>query len=415
MNRKSKIFVVNSALVATVVLFCAVGCNYDENGKTKEPEIQTTNVETFLASGSTFIAPLITRWGADYEKSHPVHVNYHSIGSGGGIDNLHKGVGAFAASDAPLSDDQLQGLPPIVQIPVTAGPVCIIYNIPGLNSPLRLSGSTLAGIYSGDIISWQDSAIARDNPGVKLPRAAIIVVHRSDGSGTTNIFTNYLSKVSPSWSKKLGKGLAVEWPAGIGGDGSSAVLAAVKHNPGTIGYLELSYAKAENLSDYATQEESEERYFKNRMGGLGQYYVGPLAELGVCSKAPSGPWIRYTEQFGEVLAHAIETALPSEAFWAAVERDVITIKDLIALREFSPHLLAINSEEQNLLLDMFFVRPGYSDRLGDENGAQRRDSKAQGEGSPHRSEAEAAKGRSAQAQRGRLGIPLAPRDRGRAP
>jgi hypothetical protein len=126
------------------------------------------------------------------------------------------------------------------------------------------------------------------------------------------------------------------------------------------------------LSDYATQEESEERYFKNRMGGLGQYYIGSLAELGICAKAPSGPWIRYTEEFGKVLANTIETVLPSKAFWVAVERDVITVKDLIALREFSPHLLPSSPHEQNLLLDMFFVRKAYSDRLGDVRGTQRR-------------------------------------------
>lgn len=126
------------------------------------------------------------------------------------------------------------------------------------------------------------------------------------------------------------------------------------------------------LSDYATQEESEERYFKNRMGGLGQYYVGPLAELGICAKAPSGPWVRYTEEFGEVLANTIEAALPSDAFWAAVDRDVITVEDLIALKEFSPHLLPNNSDEQSLLLDMFFVRKAYSDRLGSVKDIQRR-------------------------------------------
>jgi ABC-type phosphate transport system substrate-binding protein len=192
--------VVNAAVVATVVLFCAVGCNYDENGKTKEPETQTTNVLPFFASGSTFIAPLITRWSADYEKSHPVKVNYHPIGSGGGIANLIAAWGSCT---------------------------------PGFSR-----------------------AIAGSCQLMMSP--AIVVVHRSDGSGTTNIFTNYLSKVSPIWSKKLGKGLAVEWPAGIGGDGSSAVLAAVKHNPGTIGYLELSYAKAENLAVASIQNRAGE-------------------------------------------------------------------------------------------------------------------------------------------------------------
>lgn len=258
MDRKSGFYVICSTVAAAFLLSLAVGCDYDENGKTKEPHWQATNVQPFVASGSTFIAPLITRWGSDYEKSHPVHVNYQPIGSGGGIENLRHGVGAFVASDAPLSDDQLKGLPAIVQIPVTAGPVCIIYNMPGLKEPLRFSGTTVAGIFGGDIISWQDAAIARDNPGVKLPHAAIIVVHRSDGSGTTSILTNYLSRVSPSWSKKLGSGLAVQWPAGIGGEGSRGVLFAVKHNPGTIGYLELNYARDANVAFASIQNRAGE-------------------------------------------------------------------------------------------------------------------------------------------------------------
>jgi phosphate transport system substrate-binding protein len=244
MNRKSRLIVTALATLATVPFLLMLGClKYGEEGRPEEVKGKTTDKQPFFASGSTFIAPLITRWGNDYEKSHPVHVNYHPIGSGGGIDNLRKGMGAFAASDAPLSDDQLQGLPAIVQIPVSAGPVCVIYNLSGLNAPLRLSGKTLAGIYAGDIISWQDPAIARENPGAKLPHSAIIVVHRSDGSGTTNIFTTYLSKVSPGWMTRFGQGLAVKWPAGIGEDGSNAVLATVKQTPGTIGYLELTYAK----------------------------------------------------------------------------------------------------------------------------------------------------------------------------
>jgi phosphate transport system substrate-binding protein len=243
MKRKSRILMTSLAAVATLAVGLTVGCKYGEDGKPEEVKGNTTQIQPFFASGSTFIAPLITRWGADYEKSHLVHVNYHPIGSGGGIDNLRKGYGAFAASDAPLGDDQMQGLPAIVQIPVSAGPVCVIYNLSGLNAPLKLSGNTLAGIYAGDIISWQDPAIARENPEAKLPHAAIIVVHRSDGSGTTNIFTTYLSKVSPAWMTRFGQGLAVSWPAGIGEDGSNAVLNMVKQTPGTIGYLELTYAK----------------------------------------------------------------------------------------------------------------------------------------------------------------------------
>jgi phosphate transport system substrate-binding protein len=196
------------------------------------------------------------RWASSYAQAHPVHVNYRPIGSGGGIDEIKQGRLDFAASDAPLSDDQLKDMPPLVQVPATAGPVCIIYNLPNLNAPLRLSAKTLAGIYGGSIISWQDPAIAKDNPGVKLPKAAVIVVHRSDGSGTTNILTNYLSKVSQDWSWKSGHGLSVTWPIGLGADGSKGVLALVKQTPGTIGYLELSYAKENRVPVASIQNQA---------------------------------------------------------------------------------------------------------------------------------------------------------------
>ena len=258
MKRTSKLIVTSLVALASLPIALVTGCNYSEDGKPEEVKYQTTDVQPFFASGSTFIAPLINRWGADYEKTHKVHVNYHPIGSGGGIKNLRDGMGAFAASDAPLSDFDLKGMPEILQIPVTAGPVCVIYNVPGLGSQLKLTGKTLAGIFAGEIISWQDPAIARDNPGMKLPHAAIIVVHRSDGSGTTAIFTNYLSKVSPEWSSKFGNGLSVQWQSGIGGDGSSVVINTVKLTPGTIGYTELSYAKEQSVAVAAIQNRAGE-------------------------------------------------------------------------------------------------------------------------------------------------------------
>lgn len=191
-----------------------------------------------------------------YGKAHDVRVNYRSIGSGAGLSELKQGLLTFAVSDAPLADSQLKDLPPLVQIPVTAGPVCVIYNLPGLNAPLRLSGKTLADIYSGGIVSWQDPAITRENPGVKLPHMAITVVHRADGSGTTSIFTSYLSSVSPSWSAKIGHGLDVNWPSGIGGLGSQNVLRDVQGQPGSIGYLELSYARQAGLPVASIQDKA---------------------------------------------------------------------------------------------------------------------------------------------------------------
>lgn len=247
MNLKMKVTVAAPAALSTLVLLLATGCNIAEEGKPTETKIVNAQIRSISASGSTAIEPLIDRWGKDYEKSHPLHVNYRPTGSGAGIDNLRRGYGAFAASDAPLADNQLQGLPAIVQIPVSTGPVCVIYNLPGLKTPLKLSGKTLAGIFASEIISWQDPAIAGENPGAALPHAAIIVVHRADGSGSTSIFTNFLGKASAAWSAKFGVGLSVKWPAGIGVNGSNAVLKTVMDTPGTIGYLELTFARTSGV------------------------------------------------------------------------------------------------------------------------------------------------------------------------
>jgi len=190
----------------------------------------------------------MAKWVSGYQHDHPkVVINYRPIGSGGGIEEFKKGYLSFGVTDAPLSDDQLKEMPPLIQVPASAGPVCIIYNLPNLSAPLKLSAKTLAGIYQGNIITWQDPAIASENPGVKLPRTAVIVIHRSDGSGTTNIFTSYLARVSRDWSWKSGHGLSVTWPIGLGAEGSRGVLAIVKQTPGTVGYLELNYARENGL------------------------------------------------------------------------------------------------------------------------------------------------------------------------
>jgi phosphate transport system substrate-binding protein len=201
-----------------------------------------------IGAGSTFIFPIMTRWITAFQGNHQgVQINYQSIGSGGGIQQLKKGLIDFGASDAALDDDQLKEMQPVIQIPESAGPVCITYNLPELKSPLKLSAATLAGIFLGKIKTWQDAAIKKDNPGVSLPNHAILVAHRSDGSGTTNIFTIYLAKVSPEWASKVGKGISVSWPTGVGGKGSEGVTGVVRQAPGSIGYVELNYAKDNNL------------------------------------------------------------------------------------------------------------------------------------------------------------------------
>lgn len=246
MSRTTMFAQAAAAFSAVLLAATFVGCN-SEDYSSKEPTFATTDTGRFGAAGSTFLAPLFTRWSSDYEKNHHMMVNYRPIGSGAALNELKQGLLTFAASDAPLTDAQLKDMPPIVQVPVIAGPVCVIYNLADLGAPLKLNGKTLADIYTGQIKTWQDAAIARENPGVKLPHTDITVVHRQDGSGTTSIFTRYLSAVSPGWGAKFGHGLDIGWPVGLGENGSKAVVATVKGTPGAIGYAELNYAKEANL------------------------------------------------------------------------------------------------------------------------------------------------------------------------
>lgn len=234
-----------------------------------------------VGAGSTFVYPVMSRWIDDYQHSHPgVQINYQSIGSGGGIQQLKQGVINFGASDLALDDNQLKDMPALVQIPESAGPVCITFNLPNLSQPLKLSGSTLSGIYLGTIKNWQDPAIKKVNPGVNLPNQDIVVVHRSDGSGTSDIFTTYLAAVSPDWQKKVSKGLSVSWPTGIGGKGSEGVTGLVKQNPGAIGYVELSYTEENKLPVAQVQNKAGE-FVSPTAGNVGRHRrLRPAVEPG---------------------------------------------------------------------------------------------------------------------------------------
>ncbi|HZS59323.1 MAG TPA: phosphate ABC transporter substrate-binding protein PstS [Gemmatimonadaceae bacterium] len=199
-------------------------------------------------AGATFPYPLYSKWFAEYAAKAGVKINYQSIGSGGGIRQLTEGTVDFGASDAPMSDDEMSKLKtPVFHIPTVLGAVTITYNAPEITQPLKLTGEVIAQIYEGKITKWNDKAIAALNAGVKLPTTDILVVHRTDGSGTTYIFTDYLSSVSPEWAKAPGKGKELQWPAGIGGKGNEGVAGQVKQTPGAIGYVELVYAKQNNL------------------------------------------------------------------------------------------------------------------------------------------------------------------------
>lgn len=202
------------------------------------------------AAGATFPYPIYSKWFSEYSAQHPgVEINYQSIGSGGGIRQVTSGTVDFGASDGPMSDEQLKASKvKIVHIPTVLGAVVPIYNIPGVTADLKFAPDVLADIYLGKISNWSDARIAKDNPGVKLPNTGIIVVHRSDGSGTTYIFTDYLSKVSADWKNSVGRNTAVAWPKGIGGKGNEAVAGMVRQMPGSIGYVELIYALQNKIS-----------------------------------------------------------------------------------------------------------------------------------------------------------------------
>ena len=197
-------------------------------------------------AGATFPFPLYSKWFSEYNKLHPEYqFNYQSIGSGGGIQQVTNKTVDFGASDAPMKDAQLAAAPGTVHIPTVLGAVVVTYNA-GPDG-LRLSPAVLAAIYLGKITRWNDAALAKLNPAVKLPDAMINVVHRSDGSGTTNIFTDYLSKVSTEWKAQVGAATSVKWPVGLGGKGNEGVTGLVKQTPGAIGYVELAYAKQNKL------------------------------------------------------------------------------------------------------------------------------------------------------------------------
>jgi phosphate transport system substrate-binding protein len=211
------------------------------------------SAETLInGAGATFPYPLYSKWFSEYAKIDPtVKFNYQSIGSGGGIKQISAQTVDFGASDKFLSDEELKAAPgKIIHIPTVMGAVVVTYNLPGVSKGLKLKSEDVADIFLGKITKWNDKRISDDNLGVKLPDQPIIVVHRSDGSGTSSIFTDYLSGVSPEWAQKVGKGASVKWPVGLGGKGNEGVAGQIKTTQNTIGYVELAYA-FENKLPYA--------------------------------------------------------------------------------------------------------------------------------------------------------------------
>ncbi|MFL6729732.1 MAG: phosphate ABC transporter substrate-binding protein PstS [Sphingomicrobium sp.] len=224
------------AIGAAALLTTACGTNSGN-----ESTQASASGSQITGAGSTFVYPVLSAWAADYQKQAGTRINYQSIGSGGGITQVKAGTVDFGATDQPLSSNEL-AQSKLAQFPLVIGGIVAVVNVPGLSSgQLRLTGPLLADIYAGKVKSWSDPAIANLNPGVKLPRANIAVVHRSDGSGTTFNFTHYLSQVSPSWKGGPGEGKTVSWPTGVGGKGNEGVAGYVKQIPNSIGYVEYAY------------------------------------------------------------------------------------------------------------------------------------------------------------------------------
>ena len=224
---------------------------------------------TLNGAGATFPYPMYSKWFSEYNKLHPdVQINYQSIGSGGGIRQVLNGTVDFGASDGPMTDDQLkESKVKILHIPTVLGAVVPAYNVPGVSAEIKFTPEALAGIFLGKIQNWNDPEFAKANPGVKFPNQSIIVVHRSDGSGTTYIWTDYLSKVSKDWESTVGKNTSVKWPVGLGGKGNEGVAGQIRQLEGSIGYIELIYALQNKIS-YGSVKNASGNFVKASLDGV---------------------------------------------------------------------------------------------------------------------------------------------------
>ena len=244
-----------------VAVLCAAaaacGGDSDPNADTGAAAGSSGSVD-LTGAGATFPYPLYSKWFSDYARESGVRINYQSIGSGGGIRQLSEQTVDFGASDSPMTDAELAKAKGgrVLHVPTVLGGVVLAYNLPGLQQPLKLDGPTLADIFLGKITKWNDPRIAQLNAGARLPATDILVVHRSDGSGTTFIFSDYLATVSPAWASSPGRGKELKWPVGLGAKGNEGVSAQVKQLPGAIGYTELAYARQNGLPVISIQNKS---------------------------------------------------------------------------------------------------------------------------------------------------------------
>jgi phosphate transport system substrate-binding protein len=227
------------------------------NEKVTGPGHESTDEDALLGAGSTFVYPLFSKQFSEYHKLTGLKVNYQSIGSGGGILQLTNKTVDFGDSDAPLNEEQTKKIGvDVLHVPMCSGSVVLSYNLPALKGSINLTPALIADLFLGKIKTWNDAKIAAANKGMSLPDMPVVIAHRSDGSGTTNIFTTYLAKVSPEWQSKVGAGSSINWPAGLGGKGNEGVAGLVKQTPGAIGYIELAYAMQNKMPFASVQNKS---------------------------------------------------------------------------------------------------------------------------------------------------------------
>jgi phosphate transport system substrate-binding protein len=238
------------------------------------------SAETINAAGATFPAPIYQKWFEEFHKAHPdIQINYQAIGSGGGIRQLTEGTVDFGASDMPMTNEELSKVAKykVLHFPTVLGGIVPTYNVPGAAS-LKFSDTVLAGIYLGNIKKWNDPALKKDNPGVNLPNEDITVVHRSDGSGTSFVFTDYLAKVSPEWKSKVGSNTSVNWPVGLGGKGNEGVAGLIKQTPFSIGYVELIYA-VQNKMEYGSLKNAAGAFVKADFSTVSDAAAGAAKDM----------------------------------------------------------------------------------------------------------------------------------------
>ena len=279
--------------------------------------------QQITGAGATFPAPIYQKWFGDYRNAHPdVQINYQSIGSGAGIQQLTSGTVDFGASDVPMTDDQISKIKThTLHFPTVLGAVVPTYNVPGAPADLKFSGETLAGIFLGTIKKWNDTTLVKDNPGAKLPAEDIVVVHRSDGSGTSFCWTDYLSKVSPQWKGRVGASASVAWPTGLGGKGSEGVSGTVKQTPNSIGYVELLYA-VQNKMSYGSVKNAAGNFVKADLTSVSE------AAAGAAKNMPADFRVSITNPPGK-------NAYPISTFtWLLIPTQIPDAKKAAAIKTF---------------------------------------------------------------------------------